>query len=208
MAEEAKKPEKKAEAPAAYAEKKGDHKEKEKGGGLLSKMPVLLGGAMIIEAVVLFAGFKFLGSGAHPAAASPTDLVTTDKGDAKADGGEAKDGDGKPVKKGKTVEVEVVSFKAPNKMTGRTYLYDVKIKAIVKTEFEERVKDSLSSNEGLIKDRIRTIIAESDPEKLGGAKEPGLETLRRQVKHQLDDIVGEGMVDEVIVPSCIGFRAD
>jgi flagellar basal body-associated protein FliL len=102
----------------------------------------------------------------------------------------------------------VVSFKAPNKMSGRTYLYDVKIKAIVKTEFEDRVKDSLSSNEGLIKDRIRTIIAESDPEKLGGAKEPGLETLRRQVKHQLDDIVGEGMIDEVIVPSCIGFRAD
>ncbi len=209
MAEEAKKPEKKAEAPAAPAEKKGEHKEKEKGGGLLSKMPVLLGGAMIIEAVVLFAGFKFLGSGAHPASAAPTDLVTTDKGDAKAEGGgEGKDGEGKPVRKGKTVEVEVVAFKAPNKMTGRTYLYDVKIKAIVKTEFEDRVKQSLSDNEGLIKDRIRTIIAESDPEKLGGAKEPGLETLRRQVKHQLDDIVGNGMVEEVIVPSCIGFRAD
>jgi hypothetical protein len=43
---------------------------------------------------------------------------------------------------------------------------------------------------------------------LGGAKEPGLETLRRQVKHQLDDIVGDGMIEEVIVPSCIGFRAD
>jgi flagellar basal body-associated protein FliL len=220
MAEEAKKPEKKADAPAAPAGDKKEGKEKEKGGGLLSKMPVLLGGAMIIEAVVLFAGFKFLGSGAHPAAAAPTDLVTTEKGEAKSEGhgegGEGKEGESKPAHKGKTVEVDVLfpdpkvpgSFKAPNKMTGRTYLYDVKIKAIVKTEFEERVKDSLSSNEGLIKDRIRTIIAQSDPEKLGGAKEPGLETLRRQVKHQLDDIVGEGMIDEVIVPSCIGFRAD
>jgi flagellar basal body-associated protein FliL len=217
MAEEAKKPEKKAEAPAPAAEKKGEHKEKEKGGGLLTKMPVLLGGAMIIEAVVLFAGFKFLGSGAHPAAAAPTELVTTEQGgEGHAEAGEGKEGEAKPAHKGKTVEVDVLfpdpkapgSFKAPNKMTGRTYLYDVKIKAIVKTEFEERVKESLSDNEGLIKDRIRTIIAQSDPEKLGGAKEPGLETLRRQVKHQLDDIVGDGMIEEVIVPSCIGFRAD
>jgi hypothetical protein len=218
MAEEAKKPEKKADAPAAPAagHDKKEKEGKEKGGGLLSKMPVLLGGAMIIEAVVLFAGFKFLGGGAHPAAAAPTDLVTVDKTEGHGEGGEGHEGDARPVRKGKTVEVDVLfpdpkapgSFKAPNKMTGRTYLYDVKIKAIVKTEFEDRVKDSLSSNEGLIKDRIRTIIAQSDPEKLGGAKEPGLETLRRQVKHQLDDIVGEGMIDEVIVPSCIGFRAD
>jgi len=218
MAEEAKKPEKKAEAPAAPAGGHDKKEAKEKGGGLLSKMPVLLGGAMIIEAVVLFAGFKFLGSGAHPAAAAPTELVTTEKGEGHGEGGgEGKEGgEAKPAHKGKTVEVDVLfpdpktpgSFKAPNKLTGRTYLYDVKIKAIVKTEFEERVKDSLSSNEGLIKDRIRTIIAQSDPEKLGGAKEPGLETLRRQVKHQLDEVVGEGMIDEVIVPSCIGFRAD
>jgi flagellar basal body-associated protein FliL len=214
MAEEAKKPEKKAEAPAAPAAGHDKKDAKDKGGGLLAKMPVLLGGAMIIEAVVLFAGFKFLGSGAHPAAAAPTELVTTEKGEAHSEGGEG--GESKPAHKGKTVEVDILfpdpkvpgSFKAPNKLTGRTYLYDVKIKAIVKTEFEERVKDSLSSNEGLIKDRVRTIIAQSDPEKLGGAKEPGLETLRRQVKHQLDDIIGEGMIDEVIVPSCIGFRAD
>ena len=60
----------------------------------------------------------------------------------------------------------------------------------------------------MIRDRIRTIIAESDPEKLGGGSEPGLETLRRQVKYQLDVIVGEGLIDEVIVPKCIPFRTD
>ena len=55
MAEKAeKKPE--APAPSAAGEKKA-------GGGLLSKTPVLIGGAMIIEAIVLFGGFKFLGGG-------------------------------------------------------------------------------------------------------------------------------------------------
>ncbi|HTL27741.1 MAG TPA: hypothetical protein VL282_00905, partial [Tepidisphaeraceae bacterium] len=104
MADEAKKPDKKAEAaPAPAGEKK---ESKEKGGGLLGKMPVLLGGAMIIEAVVLFAGFKFLGSGAHNAGAAPTELVTTEKGESHAEGGvEGKEGEAKPIKRGKTVEV-------------------------------------------------------------------------------------------------------
>ena len=60
----------------------------------------------------------------------------------------------------------------------------------------------------MIRDRIRTIIAESDPDKLGGGTEPGLETLRRQIKYQLDEIVGEGLIDEVLVPKCIPFRTD
>jgi flagellar basal body-associated protein FliL len=60
----------------------------------------------------------------------------------------------------------------------------------------------------LIQDRIRTIIAQSDPEKLSGGSEPGLETLRRQVKYQLDEIIGDGMIDEVLVPRCIPFRTD
>ena len=47
-----------------------------------------------------------------------------------------------------------------------------------------------------------------DPEKLGGGSEPGLETLRRQVKSQLEIIIGDGMIDEVLVPRCIPFRAD
>ncbi|MGH7214988.1 MAG: hypothetical protein ACREIT_09525, partial [Tepidisphaeraceae bacterium] len=66
----------------------------------------------------------------------------------------------------------------------------------------------IKERDALIRDRIRTIIAQADPEKLGGGSEPGLETLRRQVKYQLDEIVGEGMVDEVLVPRCIPFRAD
>ena len=45
-------------------------------------------------------------------------------------------------------------------------------------------------------------------EKLGGGSEPGLETLRRQMKHQLDEIIGEGMIEEVLIPRCIPYRQD
>jgi flagellar basal body-associated protein FliL len=206
----AEKPDKKPESPAADKSKEpvAAPATKAGGGGLLTKTPVLLGGVMLLEAVVLFAGFKFLGSGAHHA--DGADLVS-ESSSAHGEKGEGKEGEGKGgavVDKKKVVEVPVLDFKAPNKQSGRTFLYDVNIVAVSKGEFEEKVKTNIKDHESLIKDRVRTIIAQSDPEKLGGGSEPGLETLRRQVKYQLDEILGEGMVDEVLIPRCIPFRTD
>ena len=174
-------------------------------GGLLAKTPVLLGGVMLLEAAVLFAGFKFLGGGPAPAAGAAL------AHDAAHGGDESPGGAGKsPAASDKKsfVEIEVLSFRAPNKQSGRTFLYDVSIYVVAKADKEELVKKTFESRKALITDRVRTIIAQSDPEKLGGGTEPGLETLRRQVKYQLDEIVGEGVIEEVLVPRCIPFRTD
>ena len=194
MAEKAEKKESAAPAAAAPAAPKPAPK----GGGaagLLTKTPVLLGGVMLIEAVLLFGGFKLFG-GTKPQHASGAELA--------AEGGE---GAGKGDNKKKTVEINILDFKAPNKVSGRTFLYDVSLYVVTKAEFEQRVKSTIEDKKALIQDRFRTIIAQSDPEKLGGGSEPGLETLRRQVKYQLDEILGEGLIDEVLVPRCIPFRA-
>ncbi len=223
----------KKEEPAAD---KG-HGDKKEGGekpakaGLLSKTPVLLGVAMLLQAVVLFAGFKFFGgspksAGAEVAAVDAHAEGGDAHGEAKADAhGEAKvdahgeaakpdahgdaHGDGHAaggkVDKKKRIELPVVDFRAPNKQGGRMFLYDVTIIIQIRAEAEEKTKAILTDRAGLIKDRVRTIIAQSDPEKLGGGSEPGLETLRRQIKYQLDEIVGEGIIDEVLVPRCIPF---
>src|SRR5690606_27975849 len=89
------------------------------GKGLLSRTPVLLGGVMLLEAVVLFAGFKFIGGGAAPASAVELAEVAAagGPGDANAAGMDA----------AQLVEVSVVDFKAPNKVSGRTLLIDVSI---------------------------------------------------------------------------------
>lgn len=192
------KAEKKAEAAAPAAPAGGKAEESQSKGALLTKTPVLLGGVMLIEAVVLFAGFKVLGG--HPQAAPGAEIALDGKGDGKGDRG------GKSDKK--TVELPVLDTKAPNRTNGRTYLYDVSIVAVVKAENEERVRNILKDNKALIEDRLSTIVRESDPEKLGGGSEPGLETLRRQVKYQLDRIAGEGLIEEVLVPRCIPFRTD
>ncbi|MCC6422437.1 MAG: hypothetical protein IT447_03090 [Phycisphaerales bacterium] len=195
------KQEKKAEAAPAPA---ATEKKEEAKGGLMSKTPVLLGGVMIIEAVVLFAGIKFLGGGgSHPAQGA--ELTTTEGGE----GAHGEEGEGHgAVDKRKTVEINVIDFKTPNRQTGRLFLYDVSIFVVTKGEFADKLKEIIKDREALIKDRIRTIIAQSDPEKLGGGGEPGLETLRRQVKYQLDEIIGEGMIEDVLIPRCTPFRVD
>jgi flagellar basal body-associated protein FliL len=190
-------------APPAEKGKEGAAPEKKAGGGLLTKLPVLLGGVMIIEAVVLFAGFKFLGGGG-PKAAAGAELVNPDKPGAAAPGTLSNDASDP----NRPCELEVVDFRSPNKISGRMYLYDVSVYVVTKLPHQETVKAILADREALIKDRIRTIIAQSDPEKLGGGSEPGLETFRRQVKYQLDEIVGDGLIDDVLVPKCIPIRAD
>lgn len=214
------KPDKKADAAPPAADKKdlkgaagaapshghGGHGGGGGAGGMLAKTPVLLGGVMLIEAAVLFAGFKFLGGGPAPVAGAELahDGSHGEGGDSHGEGGK----NSAAVDKKSFVEIEVLSFRAPNKQSGRTFLYDVSIYVVAKADKEDLVKKTFESRKALITDRVRTIIAQSDPEKLGGGSEPGLETLRRQVKYQLDEIVGEGVVEEVLVPRCIPFRTD
>lgn len=215
--------EKKKEEPA-----KDEHgAEKKKGGGIgamLTKLPVMMGGAMVVEALVLFIGFKIISGGPKPsqAAVSLEDPAakTEAHGEAKAEahgeakegakseGGEAKEGAAGPVDPKKPIEIPVVEFRAPNRQSGKTFLYDVSVYAVTRSANKSAVESAFKDNEALIKDRVRTIIAQSDPDKLGGGSEPGLETLRRQVKYQLDQIVGEGIVDEVLIPRCTPFRTD
>jgi flagellar basal body-associated protein FliL len=223
----AEKAEKKPDAAPAKADEKKPAPSKAsaakaESGGLLAKTPVLIGGVMIIEAVVLFAGFKFL-LGSAPKTAAGAELATVDPSatdDKKADApddkkeGDKKDesagdkGATKTVDKKAPVEIPVLEFRAPNKQLGKTFIYDVSIFAVTKSEHQKKVEETIAARKNLITDRIRTIIAQCDPDKLGGGSEPGLETLRRQVKYQLDEIVGEGLIDEVLVPRCMPFRAD
>ncbi len=211
----AEKPDKKqdAAASAAAAEKKDAAAKKSSSaggaGGLLGKTPVVLGGVMILEAAVLFAGFKFLGGGPAPAAGAELapESQAGAHGDDKSHATNGKSHTTPADRKG-FIELQVLEFRAPNKQSGRTFLYDVSIYAVAKSDHEERVKKTIADRKALITDRVRTIIAQSDPEKLGGGSEPGLETLRRQVKYQLDEIVGEGVIEEVLVPRCIPFRTD
>ena len=101
-------------AAAAPAGDKGGHGKEEagaksKGGGLMSKTPVLLGGAMLIEALVLIGGFKFISGG--PKTAAAVELAADSPAGEKGEGGKP----GAPVDAKAPVELQLVDFRAPNK---------------------------------------------------------------------------------------------
>ena len=203
MAEKAEKPAKEeAAAPGAGADAK------KPGGikGMLKSTPIVLGVVMLLEAGALFAGFKFLGGG--PKGAEGANL-TTGEGHGQGGHGDGHGGEGDKGKPAlKTIELQVVQFRAANKQSGRTFHYELTVYVSAKSEKKDTLEPLLKAKEATIQDRIRTIIAQSDPEKLGGGSEPGLETLRRQIKYQLDEVLGEGLIDEVLIPRCIPFRLD
>lgn len=205
-----------------------------KGGimGLLTKMPVIIGGAMVVEGVVLVLAMQMLGGGADTADADTHDEVVLldehgepiDNAHAEDDGhgddtghGEEAGGDGHGGDAGhatytagpnELVEVTLGNFRASNHMDGRRYIYDLELSLQVKGKSQSKVQGKIDRSTALIRDRISVIISRIDPQKLNGAAEPGLETLRRQVKYQMEQIVGEGYIEEVLVPRCIPYRTD
>lgn len=229
----------KAEAKKPGGEGEG---EKAKAGPIWTKLPVLLGGVMLFEAVLLIGAVKILGGGSPRSATAEVELVKPEaakgeegKGEeksghgateeksshgeekgkeAKAEGGEGKHGEaegdhaGVVKKPSELTELEVTALRAPNVKTGRRYLYDLAVFASVKEANRSKLERVLKERKATVEDRIRTIVAECDPDKLGGGSEPGLETLRRQIKYQIQEIAGDDIVVEVLIPRCIPFRAD
>lgn len=168
---------------------------------LLTKLPVLISGVMVVEAVLLLGAFQMLSGGPGSAEGA----LVEEEAHGPAEEGEATDFSHFGAD---YAEVAVDSFRAPNRLNGRTYLYDVDISVRVKADVKEKVEAKLANSTALVRDRMNRIVAQIDPQKLNGAVEPGLETLRRQVKYQLDLIVGEGLIEEVLVPRCIPYRTD
>lgn len=108
----------------------------------------------------------------------------------------------------KQYEIKLIEIKAPNKASGRTFLYDLQIVVLVKGKAAKELEKTISERDALIRDRIRTIIAQSDPRKARWRVESRVWKRFVQVKYQLNEIVGEGKVDEVLVPRCIPYRTD
>ena len=192
--------EKKPDAPEGEETKKGGIV------AMLTKLPVLIGGVMVIEGVVLVVGLKMFAGGPDAAEAADTH--------GEADHAEVEyDEHGEPIESShvdphELVEDGVGSFRASNHLDGRRYIYDLEISVRVQHKSQDKVAGKLEASTALIRDRMNGIIARIEPQKLNGATEPGLETLRRQVKYQLDLIVGDGYVKEVLVPRCIPYRTD
>jgi flagellar basal body-associated protein FliL len=97
------------------------------------------------------------------------------------------------------VEVKLIADRLPNSQSGRQYLYDLQVVVKVSDKNKAKVTELFAEREAEIRDQVRTIIASSDPNSL---MEPGLETLRRKISYQLEQVVGKDLLKEVLIPKC------
>jgi flagellar basal body-associated protein FliL len=103
-------------------------------------------------------------------------------------------------------EVLLARLRPSNMRTGKLFLWDMEVYGVVEQSRMEKVKNLLENREATIHDRLARLVRSADPRQL---EEPGLETLRRQIKHEMEQIFGqEGLFKEVLIPKCTPFRAD
>lgn len=105
----------------------------------------------------------------------------------------------------KLVEILVVKDKFPNGATGRSWIWDVEIQVQVKSKNAGHVQAVLASRSAEIKTGLARIWRTAQHNYFN---EPSLETLTRQVKNLLDDIMSEGTAKYAVAPMAAAPAGD
>ena len=108
------------------------------------------------------------------------------------------------------VEVLVVEDRFQNTRTGRTYLYDTQVFIVLAKQHQAQVTKDLEAMNAQVHSAIATIFRRAEPAHL---LEPELATLRRQIHAALNEHIGhdeegKAIVQEVLIPKCMQYRAD
>ncbi len=143
-------------------------------------------GLMLVEGVGIFVAMKTLGSDPEPveAQAPGEGIVIDGQNEASL-----------------PTEYVICELDAFNKQTGKLLLYRVEVAATVARDQEARFKKLLELRKSTIQDRVTTVIRSADPKYL---QEPGLETIRRQIKHELDKVLGDDkIIVELLIPKLL-----
>ena len=177
MAEEAKK--QPAPAPDAAADAKPAVSEKR---GKMMTLGVF-GGVMVVEAVAIFMCMKFMGSEPDPTLGMEHAMEATTK----------------PWEQ--THELAVADVRVPNNNGSRTILYSVKVVISVHHESQEKMKEFIENRKNTVDDVISRVIRSADERHLA---EPGLETLKRQIRFELGRLIGDDkIIEHVLIPECM-----
>ncbi len=146
----------------------------------------VVGGLMLLEGAGIFAAVSYLGGG--PA--------IVQGGEGLGSGGDADE----------PTELHVTDLVSFNNRQGRVYVYQISVYVDVEARSSAKIKHMLESRKNAITDRLSKTVRASDPKYL---EEPGLETLRRQFKSELDRILGsDELIKTILFPEFNVSRAD
>jgi flagellar basal body-associated protein FliL len=179
---------KKKEAPAAEAAPAEGAAPKK---GKPMKLVAIVGGVMVLEAVALF---MVLGAtSAKPQGANAAELHGKDV-----------------VADERTIEVPLLEEEFQTMQGSQIWIWDTNIVLQVKKKNETHVTQVLEERAAEISEAIAQMFRRASPNQL---REPGMETLNRQVTAFMAKLLGkdsEGKerLEKVLIPKCRGFFAN
>ncbi len=108
------------------------------------------------------------------------------------------------------VEIDLVRERFQNMHGERIWLWDTEITLKVREKNREWVTQQLEDRRGEILEGISLIFRRAQPSHL---KEPGLETLNRQITALMEQILGthpdgSPRIERVLIPKCLGFPSN
>lgn len=155
------------------------------------KMIAIVGAIMVLEGagVAMFVSM----TGKAPDQAHASDLST----------GPAEDLE-------RTVEVPLMEEKFQNLQTGRVWFWDTSIVLVIKARNETFVKEELDRRKAEIAEGVSMLFRKAQH---GQLKEPGLETINRQLASYVNRILGKDAegndrLVRLVIPKCRGIQAD
>lgn len=161
----------------------------QKKGGM--KTMIVVGAIMLVEAVAVFGIMKFtMGSNSSAEMAN-------------LEGEEVNESE-------RAVEVELIKERFQNMATGRVWQWEVHVVLRVRNKNVPRIETEMEKRANEIHEGIGRIVRSAQDRHL---REPGLETITRQLTQYVNEVFGfdqDGVprVDRVIVPRCMGAPMD
>lgn len=154
------------------------------------KVLLIVGAIMAIEGLLVAGIMMFTGA---PSGANAAELMGEEM-----------------AKREQLFELELVRDKFQNMHGERIWVWDTEIRLRVREKNREFIEQQLAQRQGEIIEGISLIFRRAQPSNL---KEPGLETLNRQITALAHEIFGNHpdgspRIDRVLIPRCLGYPSD
>ena len=151
--------------------------------------PILMvAGLMLFEGAALFALMSVI-SPAPEASIAEQDAAKLDED---------------PLKLAGHKEIILCDVNAFNKKEGRLYAYHVEVSGMIKAEDEQKLQRFIEARKLSIQDRVQFVIRSADPAQLN---DPSLELIKRQIKHELNNLIGgEELIQEILISRLLQSR--
>lgn len=98
-------------------------------------------------------------------------------------------------------EIEIADSRLHNVRSGRSMIVRIKVSCLVTAAKSEQLKTLITQRKSRLHERVCSVIRNAEPKLLD---EPGLETVKRQLKYELSQVLGDPeLIRDILIPELL-----